>query len=199
MIVVDVQTSGLNPRKHSILSIGAVEFEHSGNTFYIECQVDPDAAVEAKALEVNGFTEEQIVDPSKPTLKEALEKWLDWAIAIPERTLAGHNTAFDYAMLEAACRKYDLGWPFGSRTVDLHSLAYADYYRRQLEMPKHGGASGITAPMVFEYVGLEPGTGPLNGLEVAKKEAEALSRFMSGKTIIAEYGKFVLPEHLRRS
>ena len=198
MIVVDVETSGLDPDAHSILSIGAVEFGRPDNQFYVECQVDPDAQVSPEALAINGFTEEQIVDPKKPTLQEAVKQWLDWTAEIADRTLAGHNTWFDYGMLEAACRKYDLGWPFGKRLVDLHVLAYCHYLSRGEQPPLYGGSSGVTTDTVHTYVGLETEPKPHNGLVGAKMEAEALNRFIYGKNLLNEYAMFPLPDYLLR-
>jgi DNA polymerase III epsilon subunit-like protein len=198
MIVVDVETSGLDPHHNSILSIGSVEFGRPDNQFYLECQVDPDAAVEPKALAVNGFSEEQIVDPAKPSLRQALVQWLEWTSGVDDRTLAGHNTWFDYRMLEAACRKYDLGWPFGMRVVDTHSLAYAHYLSRGVAVPQYGGSSGITTDVVFEYVGLAAEPKPHHGLVGAQMEAEALSRFVSGKSLLADYASLAVPEYLKQ-
>jgi len=39
MIVADIEATGLDPRKHSILSIGAVDFEHPERQFYGECRI----------------------------------------------------------------------------------------------------------------------------------------------------------------
>ena len=57
MIVVDVETSGLDDEKNSLLSIGAVDFYNPKNQFYGECRVREGAEVNPEALEVNGFTE----------------------------------------------------------------------------------------------------------------------------------------------
>ena len=39
MIVVDVETSGMDAYKHSLLSIGAVDFENPVERFYEECRI----------------------------------------------------------------------------------------------------------------------------------------------------------------
>ena len=39
MIVVDVETTGVDARKNSIVSIGAVDFENQKNQFYGECKI----------------------------------------------------------------------------------------------------------------------------------------------------------------
>ena len=39
MIVIDIEASGTEWAKHSILSIGALDFEHPENRFYEECRI----------------------------------------------------------------------------------------------------------------------------------------------------------------
>ena len=36
MIIVDVETTGIDPEKHSIVSIGAVDFSNPSNEFYMK-------------------------------------------------------------------------------------------------------------------------------------------------------------------
>ena len=37
MIVIDLETSGIDPMEHSILSLGAVDFDNPEYFFYGEC------------------------------------------------------------------------------------------------------------------------------------------------------------------
>jgi len=77
MIIIDVETTGLNPWKHSILSLAALDFSNSSNTFYTECRLEPHAIVEQGALDINGFTREQIFDQSKPTAAHIVKEFLE--------------------------------------------------------------------------------------------------------------------------
>ena len=52
MIVVDLETTGVDPRKHSILSIGAVDFNNQENYFYGECRIREGALIDNYALAV---------------------------------------------------------------------------------------------------------------------------------------------------
>jgi DNA polymerase III epsilon subunit-like protein len=65
MMVVDVEASGTEYQKHSIVSIGAIDFDRPENRFYAECKLWEGAHVMEGALEVNGFTEAEITDPTK--------------------------------------------------------------------------------------------------------------------------------------
>ena len=70
MIVIDIEMSGVNPEKHSILSIGAIDFENPDYQFYGECRAFEGAHFMDEALAVNGFTKEQALDPKKQTEAE---------------------------------------------------------------------------------------------------------------------------------
>src|SRR3990172_3819987 len=135
MIVVDVETSGLDPTRHSIVSIGAVEFANPENKFYEVCRIWEGAEISQKALERNGFSEEEIRDPNKKSLEEALKEFFEWAAKVDEQTLAGHNPSFDRDFLRTSAERYGLPWAFSYRTVDLHSLCYTHFLRRNLAPP----------------------------------------------------------------
>lgn len=77
MIVIDVEASGVSPEKNSLVSLGAVDFANPQNRFYEECRIWDGAHIEKGALEVNGFTREQITDPKKKTDREVVtDFWL---------------------------------------------------------------------------------------------------------------------------
>src|SRR3989338_2689314 len=105
MIVVDVETTGVNPQKHSMVSIGALDFLNPKNTFYEECRIWDGAEIDLGALAVNGFTKEQIIDPKKQTAEEAVKKFIEWTKAMPNRTIAGGNPFFDADFLKASARR----------------------------------------------------------------------------------------------
>jgi DNA polymerase III epsilon subunit-like protein len=65
MIIIDIEASGVDYKKHSIVSIGALDFSNPTNRFYGECQIWPGAHIMDEALKVNGFTKDQITDPNK--------------------------------------------------------------------------------------------------------------------------------------
>ncbi len=87
MIVLDIETSSADPHRGSILSIGAVELEKPENTFYGECRLQDGAEIQDMALQVNGFTREQISDPEKPTVRELLVKFIAWYATVAEKTI----------------------------------------------------------------------------------------------------------------
>ena len=199
MIVVDVETTGTDPLRHSIVSIGAVDFERPDRTFYRECRIFNGAQVEAAALAVNGFTPEQVVDATKPTLEQIVGEFIAWCKDVTERTLAGHNTSFDRDFLQASVDRYNLAWRFGNRVLDLHSFAWMHMKRRGDTPPTRGGRSAISLDTVAVYTGLPEEPEPHNGLTGAKLEAEAFCRLLHGRGLLPEYEIHPLPAHIALS
>lgn len=199
VIVVDVETSGTDPKRHSIVSIGAVDFERPDRTFYRECRIFDGAAVEEGALAVNGFTHEQVTDGGKPSLESTVAEFVAWCRGAEERTLAGHNTSFDRDFLQAAADRYNLAWRFGNRVLDLHSFGWMHMRQRGLTPPNRGGRSGLSFDDVAVYVGLPPEPEPHHGLTGAKMEAEAFCRLMHGKPLLEEFHRYPVPAHASSS
>jgi len=195
MIVVDTETTGVDPRKHSLLSIGAVDFDNPTRTFYIECRIFPEAHVDPEALKINGFSEASLGDHLKKTDEEALVLFLAWAKEAKDHTLAGQNPSFDRDFLQAAARRYHLDWPLAERTIDLHSVCYADMLKRNVEPPLQNRRSDLKLDAILAYVGLERGAGIHNALLDAEFEAEAFSRLFFNKPLLKKFESFSLPKH----
>lgn len=197
MIVVDVETTGVVPGKSGIVSVGAIEFEHPHNQFYIECRVGPKTLVDPYALKVNGFNEEQIRDPAKPSQTQAMRQFADWTKPIADKTLAGHNTAFDIRMLRAAFQVARLELTLFYSAIDMHNLVYAQMKRTDYPIPiNRFGAFSAKADHVYPYVGLPSEPQPHNGLTGAKMEAEAMCRLLHGRSLLPEFTEYPLPGYL---
>ena len=78
MIVLDIETTGVDALKNSIVSIGAIEFENPEERFYEECRIWDGAEINPLALEVNGYTEEEVKDINKKTEADVV-----WEIQLP--------------------------------------------------------------------------------------------------------------------
>src|SRR5487761_2622420 len=102
MLVIDGEMSGLEAEKHSLVSIGAVDFDHPERQLYEECRVWDGAHIEPEALAVNGFTREQITDPSKQTEAQLVHKFIAFTADMPDTTFAGQNVFTDLGFLRAA-------------------------------------------------------------------------------------------------
>jgi len=187
MIIVDIETSGVDCRLCSILSIGAVDFADPKNQFYEECRIFDGAHVEKEALGVNGFTREQISDPKKQTDKEIVEKFLAWMKTTKEWTIGGQNPSFDRDFLQYTAYRYHINWPLAHRIIDLHSVAYFHMKRKGIEPPQKNSHSALSLDGILTYVGMQKEPHPHNALTGAKLEAEAFSRLFNEKPFFDEY------------
>lgn len=196
MIVVDVETTGLDPRKHSIVSIGALYFPNPEKQFYQECRIWYGAEISKEALNINGFSEEDIKDPNKKSLEETIKDFLQWTEGIDDVTLAGENPSFDLNFLKSSAERYDIKWPFGHRTVDLHSLCYTHFLKRGLNPPVKNERTDLNLDKILRYVGLPEEPKPHNALTGAKMEAEAFSRLVFGNPLLKEFETYPIPNYL---
>ena len=203
MIIVDVETSGINPEKNSILSIGAVDFSNPENQFYGECCMWEGAEVEEGdgkgvngALDVNGFTREEIYDKTKSSEKQLLEKFFTWVQTCEEQTFAGQNPFFDNEFISSAAKRANLSWWMWDRLIDLHTLGYTHYLKRGLTPPLRNKKTSVRLDSILAYVGLPEEPKPHNGLIGAKVEAEAFSRLLFSKNLLKDFTQYPLPEYL---
>lgn len=195
MIVVDIEATGTDIRKHSLVSVGALEFENPQRQFYRECRVFEGAEIDPEALKINGFTAQQVTDTAKPTLQQIITDFVAWCSECAEHTLGGHNTSFDRDFLQSSVDRYGLSWRFGYRSLDLHSCAWMHMKRRGLKPPISEGRSAMNTDAVFVYVGLPEEPKPHNGLTGAKMEAEAFSRIIFSKQLLPEFAAYPIPEN----
>lgn len=198
MIVVDVETTGLDPAWHSIVSIGAVDFADPTRQFYRECRVWEGAQISPEALAVNGFTVEQVTDPARSSLQEVMAEFIVFCEKAENRTLAGENPSFDRDFLRAAAERSNLSWQSGHRVLDLHSFSWLHMVKAGRVPPVKNGRTALSADETHMYCGLPPEPKPHNGLTGAKMEAESFSRLMYGRGLLEEYQHHPIPLHLVR-
>lgn len=188
MIVIDIETSGTDPEKHSIISIGAIEFENPENEFYGECKIWDGAHIEEEALEINGFTKKDITDPTKQPLKVLMQGFLDWSEDINERTLGGHNLgSFDVPFLISSAKRYGLNWNFAHRSIDTHTLTYMHLIKAGITPPVENNRTAVNSSFIQNYIGIPKEPTPHNALNGAKVAAEAISRLLYSKSLLDEF------------
>lgn len=195
MIILDVEASGTNYQKHSIVSLGALDFSNPTNQFYDECRVWDGAHIDPQALEVNGFTESELLDPSKKSEEELVRAFIGWAKDLSDWTIVGQNPSFDRDFIRAACERAHLDFPFAYRTIDTHTLAYMHMVKRGLTPPfdaeKHRTALNLDA--VLQYVGIPEEPSPHNALTGALSHAEVTSRLLYDRPLLADFDLFPIP------
>lgn len=198
MIVIDMEMSGLDVRRNSILSIGAVDFSNPTRQFYMECRLRKYARFNPDALAVNGFNVKSIKDRKKITEKEMLQLFCKWMDDTRDRTIAGHNVQFDIRFLKHALYKYNIDYKVGSRCVDTYALTYVSMLTKNRNPPMKDNRADIISDVVFRYCGINKEPNPHNALTGAKMMAESISRILYGKSLLEEFRNFPVPDYLNQ-
>ena len=193
MIIVDVESSGVDAVKHSVLSIGAIDFLNPKNQFYGECRIWDGAHIMDEALAVNGFTMEQITDKNKQTEESLVKSFLAWVETTSEHTIAGQNPSFDRDAIHKAAERYHLNWPLAYRTIDLHTACYFHMIKREVKPPVANKRTDLNSDKIMKYVGIPVEPHPHNALNGAKVATEAFSRLFYDKSLIEEFKGYTIP------
>lgn len=190
MIVVDVETTGSDPRYHSILSIGALNFDNPKNEFYEECRAFEGAHIADEALKVNGFSKEQVIDKSKKSEAQVVSLFIDWMSKVSDHTVAGQNPHFDTGFIMMAAERGKLNISIPKRIVDLHSVCVAHMIQKGIKPPIHNNRSDLNSDKIMDYVGIPPEVHPHVAINGARIEAEAFHRLFSGRYLYDSYKDF---------
>lgn len=195
MLVIDVEGSGTEYHKHSIVSIGAFDLKNPEDRFYRECRVWEGAHIMEGALEVNGFTEAEITDSSKPSEAEVVREFLEWSQHLADRTLLGQNVSYDRDMLRAAADRADLSWDLAHRTIDTHSLCVMHMITHGVQPPidPQHRRSALNLDAVLTYCGIPEEPTPHNALTGALCHGEVASRLLYGKKLLPEFEQYDIP------
>jgi len=106
-IVLDTETTGLDVKKDSIVSVGAVRMH--GQRIYRDATIDwlvnPGRPIPAASTRVHGITDEMVSDA-----RSFPEIWPSLASRLNGIVLVGHNIAFDVAHLRNAAAREGIDW-----------------------------------------------------------------------------------------
>ncbi len=194
MIVLDVEASGTNYEKHSMVSLGAIDFVDPTRQFYEECRIWDGAHIMDEAMAVNGFTREEITDPTKRGEGDLVHDFIAWALLADDRTFAGQNVSFDRDFVKAAAgRAGHTDWPFAHRTIDTHTLAWMHMVQRGLTPPIVHNRSALDLDAILVYCGIPEEPTPHNALTGAKSHAEVIARLLYNKKLLPDFEHFGIP------
>lgn len=197
MVIIDVEATGLDHARCSLLSIGALYFEEPSNTFYQECRANENSLIVDQALEVNGFTRDQATDPNKQTQTELVRNFLEWLKPLKNKTFAGKNVHFDYYWIEREVMQNLPDFNVNPGLVELHTVHYLRLLDAGKEIPlKESGFSDLGFKKMLTFVGLPDVVITHNALEDVTLEAECMSRLLYGRSIIKKYSEFSIPHEL---
>lgn len=96
-VVLDLETTGLNPKLDKIIEVGAVKVVQGKQTDFFETMVNPGRKLKEQTTEITGIKDEDL--ENAPYLEEVLPKLLDF---IGENCLVGHRILFDYSFVKKA-------------------------------------------------------------------------------------------------
>jgi DNA polymerase III epsilon subunit-like protein len=195
MIVIDVEASGTEYSKHSIVSIGALDYSQPEKRFYGECRIWDGAHIMEEALAINGFTEKELRDTNKQSEAELVQAFMEWSQHMGDRTLVGQNVSFDRDMVKAACLRAGIQWDLAHRTLDTHTFCW-------MHIVKNGGVppidaehrrSALNLDAVLNYCGIESEPEPHNALTGALCHAEVTARLLHNRKLLPEFAHFEIP------
>lgn len=182
ILVVDVETTGTDPRVHGLLEIGASPLwpRPIDCDFQKGCVPFPGATWDAGAERVNGISQKdwELKNGDERSLLDTF--LLHVQMRYGDRVmLAGMNPSFDLGFLRALAERVDgnaerIDRYFGHRTLDMHSLAIAHALRHGLMVPP----SGYTSSQIYGLVGMDPETSPHRALVGARYEVRAMRRLL---------------------
>ncbi len=132
LLVIDTETSGLDPACNALIEIGAVlvspSLEEVGR-FQILVQPCPYLQIDPESLCISGLSLAELGTKGVPEVDAiaGLSEFVRYPLEGGPVVLAGWNISFDQAFLMAAFRRVQIQWPFGHRSLDIQSVwAYAN-------------------------------------------------------------------------
>lgn len=115
-IVVDLETTGLDPKRDKIIEIGAVKVVDDKIVRTYETFVNPGRKLSEKVKEITGITDEDLA--GAPFIQDVLHDFLEFA---DEDCILGHSVMFDYSFLKRAA--VNLGAVFEKNGIDTLRIA----------------------------------------------------------------------------
>ncbi|MEO7078731.1 MAG: DEDD exonuclease domain-containing protein, partial [Rhodococcus sp. (in: high G+C Gram-positive bacteria)] len=116
-VVVDLETTGGNPRSSDITEIGAVKVRGGEVLGEFQTLVNPGDPIPAFISVLTGITDSMVA--GAPNIASALPAFLEFAAG---SVLVAHNAPFDIGFLRANCTKLGHSWP-GHQVIDTVHLA----------------------------------------------------------------------------
>ena len=110
-VAVDLETTGLDPKRDRIIEIGAVRVENGRETAQFHTMINPHRELAERITELTGISGDMVEDA--PDIGDILSQFLDFCGKLP---LLGHHVIFDYSFLKRAA--VNLGMEFEREGID---------------------------------------------------------------------------------
>ena len=115
-VCIDLETTGLNPKRDRIIEIGAVKVREGKIAETFQQLIDPKQQLEERVEILTGITYKEL--EGKPTVQEVLPALKEF---LEEDVLLGHRVLFDYSFLKRAFTNEKI--PFERKGIDTLKLA----------------------------------------------------------------------------
>lgn len=122
--VLDLETTGLNPKRDRIIEIGAARVRKGQIIDQYSTLVNPERMLTEQTIEITGIRQEEL--EQAPAIKQVLPDILSF---IGQDVLLGHSILFDFSFLKRAA--VNEGCPFVHEGID--TLKMARRYLPELE------------------------------------------------------------------
>ncbi len=197
MVILDIETTGLDAELNGLVSIGAIDFTRPRDTFYGECRIRKGEKITQSALDVNGFTADSVRDTEKQTTKELIKSFERWLSMRSVKVIGGlHISSFDVPFLNRKAEQTGVNLKLHRRSIDLHSLAYAKMLQLGRIVPLTDGWSVMDVDFIFPFCGLPREPKPKTALNGAKWEAECMARLIYGRKLLKSFERYPIPAYL---
>lgn len=96
-VSIDLETTGLNPKRDRIIEIGAIKFVDGEKTESFSTFVNPARKLDQTIIDLTGIRDEELADA--PYIDSVLPRLIDFLGELP---LLGHSILFDYSFIKKA-------------------------------------------------------------------------------------------------
>lgn len=119
-IVVDIETTGLIPKKNEIIEIAAVKYRHDEEVDVFETLVKPVSEISGSISRLTGITNDLV--SNSPTVDFVIPGFIEFVEDFP---LVAHNGAFDIGFIRSVCER--MGYEINNHLFDTLKLARKAY------------------------------------------------------------------------
>lgn len=165
IIITDFETTGLDPRQHDIIEIGAIKVDHTLNEIARldeKVKIQHHESVEPEALAINGYNEQDWKNAI--TIDTAMTLFTRFA---KDGILGAWNITFEYGFLQQALKRTGIADTMDYHRIDIPSIVWY-VAGDKLE--------SLSMDAVAKRFGMEPEPKPHRGITGADYELQILRK-----------------------
>lgn len=128
-VALDIETTGLNPAKDSIIEVGAIRIENGTVTDMLSTLVNPGYHIPDRITDITGIDDDMVKDA--PAIDSLVERIVGITEGLP---LLGHNIIFDYSFIKKAAADHSITYErMGIDTYKFAKTVLPDIPSKSLE------------------------------------------------------------------